>query len=114
VEIVMVDTDLSLAIGHHLLVFMIFGLLFAELVLVRPGMNQIMVARVAKLGTFIAIALISVPPTIAYIRWRRANVAPGDAQVRTMRRYLWIECALFALLPAFAAAMARGYGEFGF
>jgi putative membrane protein len=152
VEIVMADTDLSLAIGHHLLVFMIFGLLFAELVLVRPGMNQIMVARVAaldrwygviaglilivgfslalfaakgwayyahnlffwaKLVTFIAIALISVPPTIAYIRWRRANVAPGDAQVRPMRRYLWIECALFALLPAFAAAMARGYGQFG-
>jgi putative membrane protein len=150
VEIVMADTDLSLAIGHHLLVFMIFGLLFAELVLVRPGMNQMMVARVAaldrwygviaglilivgfslalfaakgwayyahnlffwaKLVTFIAIALISVPPTIAYIRWRRANVAPGDAQVRPMRR--WIECALFALLPAFAAAMARGYGQFG-
>jgi uncharacterized membrane protein len=29
-----------------------------------------------------------------------------------VRRYLYAELALFALLPAFAAAMARGYGEF--
>ena len=28
------------------------------------------------------------------------------------RRWLLIELALFALLPIFAAAMARGYGEF--
>ncbi len=29
-----------------------------------------------------------------------------------MRRWLLAELVLFALLPAFAAAMARGYGEF--
>ena len=144
--------DLSLAIGHHLLIFMLFGVLFAELVLVRPGMDQVAVARVgaldlwygviaaliiiiafsraifaakgwdyyahnaffwAKLGTFVVIALFSVPPTIAYINWRRANLAPSDEQIRIARRCLWIEFALFALLPIFAAAMARGYGELG-
>ena len=66
----------------------------------------------AKLGTFAVIGLLSVPPTIAYIRWRRAGAAPTDAQVAGVRRYLWAEVALFALLPAFAAAMARGYGGF--
>jgi uncharacterized membrane protein len=49
--------DLVLAIGHHLL---IFGILFAEFLTVRPG----------------------------------------------------LELMLFVLLPIFAAAMARGYGEF--
>ena len=65
----------------------------------------------AKLGTFGMIGLLSVPPTLAFIGWRRANIVPNDAQVRTAQRYLWIEVVLFALLPIFAAAMARGYGE---
>jgi putative membrane protein len=66
----------------------------------------------AKIATFALVGLLSVPPTIAYIRWRRADAAPDDAQVRQVRRLLWAEVVLFALLPAFAAAMARGYGEF--
>jgi putative membrane protein len=66
----------------------------------------------AKIATFALVGLLSVPPTIAYIRWRRADGPPGDAQVRQVRRLLWAEVILFALLPAFAAAMARGYGEF--
>jgi putative membrane protein len=141
--------DLSLAIGHHILVFALFGVLAAELVLVRRGVDIATMARVgridlwygvlaglivavgfaravfaakgwayyshnlffhAKIGTFVLIGLLSVPPTIAYIRWRRAGVAPTDAQVASVRRCLWAELALFALLPAFAAAMARGYG----
>ena len=64
----------------------------------------------AKLGTFAVIGVLSVPPTIAYIRWRRGGIVPSPAQVLIVRRYLWIEVALFALLPIFAAAMARGYG----
>jgi putative membrane protein len=144
--------DLTLAAGHHLLVFGLFGVLFAELAFVRRGMDREAVARVgaidlwygvlagliiivgfsraifaakgwfyyshnasfwAKLGTFAVIGLLSVPPTIAYIRWRRANSVPSDTQVQTARRFLWIELVLFALLPIFAAAMARGYGEIG-
>jgi putative membrane protein len=149
----MPDLDLTLAIGHHLLIFMLFGVLFAEIILVRRGMDLAAVGRVAsidlwygimaglivvigfsralfaakgwayyahnaffwaKLATFVVIALVSVPPTIAYIRWRRENLAPSDVQIRMARRCLWIEFALFALLPIFAAAMARGYGEVGF
>jgi putative membrane protein len=65
----------------------------------------------AKVGTFVLIGLLSVAPTIAYILWRRSGVAPSDAEVAGVRRFLWLEVALFALLPAIAAAMARGYGE---
>jgi putative membrane protein len=143
--------DLVLAIGHHILVFSLFGVLFAELVLIKQGIDLAIVARAGridlmygvlaglivvvgfaravfaakgwlyyshnlffhlKVGTFIVIGLLSIAPTVAYIRWRRAGVAPTDAQVAAVRRWLWAEMALFALLPAFAAAMARGYGEF--
>lgn len=144
--------DLWLAIAHHLLVFSLFGILFAELLLIRRGMDRATVTRVgaidlwygalagliilvgfsraifaakgwfyyshnaffwAKLATFAVIGLLSVPPTIAYIGWRRANIVPNATQIRSAQRYLWIEVVLFALLPIFAAALARGYGEMG-
>jgi len=143
--------DLALAIAHHLLVFAIFGILFAEFIVLRPGMSAAALARIgaidlwygilagailgvgfwraiyaakgwiyyshnaffwAKMASFAAIGLLSVPPTIAIIRWRRRGMAPDDAAIAGVRRYLHLELALFLLLPAFAAAMARGYGEF--
>jgi uncharacterized membrane protein len=39
------------------------------------------------------------------------GTSQGVDRIRTL---LWIELGLFALLPIFAAAMARGYGEFAF
>jgi len=66
----------------------------------------------AKIGTFIVIGILSVPPTLAFLNWRRGNASPTDEAVAKARRYLWMEVVLFALLPAFAAAMARGYGVF--
>ena len=143
--------DLVLAIGHHLLIFALFGVLFVELLTVNKGVNTVAVRRIAavdawygvlaalilivgisratfaakgwayyshngffwaKLGTFILIGVLSVPPTIRFIVWRQNGVEPSDAAVASVRRYLWAETALFALLPMFAAAMARGYGEF--
>jgi putative membrane protein len=143
--------DLALAIAHHLLVFGLFGILFAEFMLVRPGMEPAAVRRVgiidlafgalaglvlivgfaragmaakgwayyshngffwAKVGVFLLIGLLSAPPTIAFIRWRKAGASPTDQQVAGVRRFLHAEVILFALLPAFAAAMARGYGQF--
>jgi len=66
----------------------------------------------AKIGAFVAIALLSIPPTLAYLKWRKAGATPADEAVAKVRRYLWIEVVLFAPLLAFAAAMARGYGQF--
>jgi len=147
----MLDLDLALAILHHFFVFALFGVLFAEFVVVRRGMDAAAVARLvpidawygvlaglilivgfsraifaakgwayyahnaffwAKIGTFVVIGLLSIPPTLAYLRWRRESTSPADAAVAKVRPYLWIQVALFPLLPAFAAAMARGYGEF--
>ena len=143
--------DFWLAAGHHLLIFGLFGVLFAELIVVRRGMTKESVARIAavdlwygvlaglilivgfsravfaakgwayyshnafflaKMATFALVGLLSVPPTMAFIRWRRAEEAPTDAQVRRVRVFLLAEVHLFLLLPIFAAAMARGYGQF--
>ena len=143
--------DLALAIAHHILIFGIFGVLFVEFMVVRPGLSNAAASRIAtmdawygalagavivigfcraifaakgwdyyshngffwaKIADFALIGLLSVPPTIAFIRWRKSEVAPDDAAIRLARRYIHIEVALFVLLPIFAAAMARGYGEF--
>ena len=143
--------DFVLAILHHILVFAIFGILFAEFMVLRPGMGPGTVARIAsidlwygllagaiiivgfcraifaakgwgyyshnaffwaKLSSFAAIGLLSVPPTLAFIRWRKAGVSPDETAIKAVRRYLHLELAFFVLLPIFAAAMARGYGEF--
>ena len=41
--------DLVLAVAHHLLIFTLFGVLVAELALVRRGMGVDTVARVASI-----------------------------------------------------------------
>ncbi|HEY0105855.1 MAG TPA: DUF2214 family protein [Rhizomicrobium sp.] len=70
----------------------------------------------AKIGAFAIVGLLSIQPTLALAGWRRAfakdaSFAPGDSAVRTVRRFLWLEVLVFALIPVFAAAMARGYGS---
>lgn len=143
--------DLALAVVHHVLIFAIFGIVCAEFMVVRPGIDPAAVARIAridlwygacagavvvigfcraifaakgwayyshnaffwsKLTVFAAIGLLSVAPTLAFIRWRKSAITPGDAAIAAVRRYLHIELALFVLLPLFAAAMARGIGQF--
>jgi len=69
----------------------------------------------AKIATFALVGLLSVPPTIAYIRWRGALKSdpaflPPPSAIASARRFLWMEAVLFAFIPIFAAAMARGYG----
>ena len=66
----------------------------------------------AKISTFAAIGLLSIRPTMAFVRWRRSGTVPDDTALQPLRRYLHIELSLFVFLLIFAAAMARGYGEF--
>ena len=147
-------TDLILAIAHHLAVFTVAGLLFAEVVLLRPGIAPdrirqlgmidsfygaasvlVIIAGVsrviwgaagweyyvtnymfwAKMAAFLLVGLLSIPPTLAVLGWRKqlaANPAfsPDNAQVARLRRFFAGELVAFAFIPAFAAAMARGYG----
>lgn len=68
-----------------------------------------------KVGLFLAVALISIKPTLEFIRWRRALEhdpawqLPAHEQA-AMRRLVMIEVHLAALIPVFAVMMARGMG----
>ena len=67
----------------------------------------------AKLGAFVAAGVLSIWPTMAFIRWRRAlkdNPAalPAEGEVRRVRLFIHLELGLIALMLVFAAAMARG------
>ena len=64
----------------------------------------------AKIGTFAAIGVLSVRPTLVIARWKRAGTVPDSAATRPLRLLLHIELSLFVFLLSFAAAMARGYG----
>ncbi len=68
-----------------------------------------------KIALFIAVALLSVPPTMRFGRWARSALqdkafSPDDAEVRAVRRFLHLEAGVLALIPIAAAAMARGFG----
>lgn len=65
----------------------------------------------AKIAAFAAVGALSVVPTLRYIAWRRSGQAPDAAEVARVRRYLLAQLVLFAFIPLFAAAMARGYGQ---
>ena len=63
-----------------------------------------------KMAAFGGVGLASLPPTLAILRWRRAGIAPTAADIGSLRPYLLLQLGLFALIPIFAAMMARGYG----
>jgi putative membrane protein len=69
-----------------------------------------------KLGLFLAIGLISIRPTLAFLRWRRtgasaAGVSVPVAETKSARRTVLVELHLLALLPLAAVLMARGIGH---
>jgi putative membrane protein len=70
----------------------------------------------AKIGLFVAIAAISISPTLTFIRWRRALdhdpnwTVPIEEQLK-VKRFVMIEVHLAALIPFFAVIMARGLGD---
>lgn len=70
----------------------------------------------AKMATFALIGLISILPTRTFIRWVRqagqdAAFAVAEADAKRVRRLVMIELHLLALVPLFAALMARGIGS---
>jgi putative membrane protein len=69
-----------------------------------------------KMALYLAVALTSISPTIAFIRWSRALGAgsaplPAADDVARVRRLVHIELGLLALIPLMAVLMARGIGR---
>lgn len=68
-----------------------------------------------KLTLFIIIGLISIKPTLMFIRWRKQLQAtatlPSEAQVRLARRLVMVQAHLLVLIPLAAVFLARGFGK---
>ena len=69
----------------------------------------------AKLGCFVLVGLLSILPTIRFLRWRkqmRADAAfvPPASEVASMARLVRFELVLVAAILVFAAMMARHGG----
>ena len=147
--------DALLAYLHFIAIFILFGFLTAETVIIRRPLDAATIRLLGrldlwyfgaaavvlltgflrlgfgakgaefyltswpiyvKLGLFLLIAVISVYPTLAFVRWRRAldhdpawTVPP--AEHARYRKLVMAEVHLAALIPAFAVIMSRGLGH---
>ena len=68
-----------------------------------------------KIGLFILIGLLSVPPTLRYFRWRSAlkvdpQFTPRADEIKATRRFIHLQAGLIVFLPLLAVLMARGIG----
>jgi putative membrane protein len=66
----------------------------------------------AKMGLFVLMALVSIGPTLLFIRWRRAAAGaeaftPPAKDLKRARTWVRLEALLLILLLGCAAAMAR-------
>ena len=68
-----------------------------------------------KLTLFVIVGLISIFPTMRYLRWRKAlratGALPAEAEVRKTRKLVMIQAHLIALIPLAAVFLARGFGK---
>jgi putative membrane protein len=69
----------------------------------------------AKIGAFGIVGLISIKPTMRILAWQKlaqqdAAFVPPAPEIGALRRMLLAEIHVFALVPVFAAIMARGIG----
>ncbi len=65
------------------------------------------------MALFIAVGLLSIIPTVTFLRWRKGG-APGlrAGEQRRLRRVIHAELAVVVLIVLCAALMARGVGQF--
>jgi putative membrane protein len=66
-----------------------------------------------KIVLFVVMGLVSILPTKAFLRWRRAHRSDPayrvpEAEWQRARRYVLIEMHLLALIPLAAVIMSRG------
>jgi putative membrane protein len=66
-----------------------------------------------KMALFVAVGLISIIPTVAYIRWHRRASPDGsivleDAELARTRGLVLLQIGLFVFIPLCAVYMARG------
>ncbi len=68
-----------------------------------------------KMTLFIVIVVLSIFPTIKFLKWRRrVNTSeifePGEKEVKKQLMFIRIELLLLAIIPLLAVLVARGTG----
>ena len=67
-----------------------------------------------KIGLFLVAALISIVPTLRFLRWRRelgaSGALPSPEEVKKVRRLVMIQAHIIPFIPLFAVFLARGFG----
>ena len=68
-----------------------------------------------KLALFVAIGLISIKPTMMFLRWRKdlraSGALPAESEVRAARKWVMVQAHLLAIVPLVAVFLARGFGK---
>jgi putative membrane protein len=68
-----------------------------------------------KAALFIAMALLSIKPTLAFRRWMRTlreqGTLPADAQILAVRRLVMAQAHLVPVIAVVAVFFARGFGK---
>jgi putative membrane protein len=72
----------------------------------------------AKVALFLGVGLVSIRPTLAFRRWKRAYEADPswsvpEAERNAIRGWLMLEIHLASIIPVFAVVMARGLSRSG-
>jgi putative membrane protein len=71
----------------------------------------------AKVGLFIVVGLLSIAPTLRFLRWRKelraTGALPTPEDVRRTRKRVMMQAHLIALIPLAAVFLARGFGGKG-
>jgi putative membrane protein len=113
-QVLRVDTAFGIAAGFILLVG------FARVFYFEKGAGYYFhsLPFIAKLSLFATIGLLSIYPTMQFLKWRpalRQGQAPmaGDATVRRIRRVVHLELTALVVLILCAALMAKGIGYVG-
>ncbi|MEO7885340.1 MAG: DUF2214 family protein [Polaromonas sp.] len=67
-----------------------------------------------KLVMFLAIGLISIKPTMMFLRWRRelraSGALPDALEVKKARRLVMVQAHILPFIPLAAVFLARGFG----
>lgn len=70
---------------------------------------------ITKLSLFLTVGLLSIYPTIAFLKWRKLPEGQevftyNDSTYKKLLSFIRLEVILVFLIPLFAALMARGLG----
>lgn len=65
-----------------------------------------------KVTLFVLAGLMSIKPTLAFLRWKKAverdGSLPAEAEIRSVRRWIMFQAHLILVIPLAATLLARG------